>query len=67
MTLTTRRVAVIALACSASMASLAFAQANKGEIRIAHVHSLTGPLDGKITGQTTLRQSGAATWSTVAP
>ena len=45
MTLTTRRVAVIALACSASMASLAFAQANKGEIRIAHVHSLTGPLE----------------------
>ena len=45
MTLTTRRLAVIALACSASIASTAaFAQAG-GEIRIAHVHSLTGPLE----------------------
>lgn len=34
---------------------------------IVESFSLTGPLDGKITGQTTLRQSGAATWSTVAP
>ena len=45
MTPITRRVALIALACSASISSLAFAQANKGEIRIAHVHSLTGPLE----------------------
>ena len=42
MTLTTRRLAVIALACTAS---LSFAQANKGEIRIAHIHSKTGPLE----------------------
>ena len=39
---TTRRLAVIALACSAS---LGFAQANKNEIRIAHIHSKTGPLE----------------------
>ena len=39
---TTRRLAVIALACTAS---LAFAQSNKGEIRIAHIHSKTGPLE----------------------
>ncbi len=45
MTPITRRVALIALACSASISPLAFAQANKGEIRIAHVHSLTGPLE----------------------
>ncbi|MBX3610571.1 MAG: substrate-binding domain-containing protein [Hydrogenophaga sp.] len=38
----TRRLAVIALACTAS---LGFAQANKGEIRIAHIHSMTGPLE----------------------
>ena len=45
MTLTTRRLAVIALACSASLAtSLRLAQSG-GEIRIAHVHSLTGPLE----------------------
>ncbi len=45
MTLTTRRLAVIALACTASIAATAtFAQAG-GEIRIAHVHSLTGPLE----------------------
>jgi branched-chain amino acid transport system substrate-binding protein len=45
MTLTTRRLAVIALACSASIAStIALAQSG-GEIRIAHVHSLTGPLE----------------------
>jgi branched-chain amino acid transport system substrate-binding protein len=42
MTSTTRRLAVIALACTAS---LAFAQSSQGEIRIAHVHSLTGPLE----------------------
>jgi branched-chain amino acid transport system substrate-binding protein len=42
MTSTTRRLAVIALACTAS---LAFAQSGKGEIRIAHVHSITGPLE----------------------
>jgi branched-chain amino acid transport system substrate-binding protein len=42
MTHTTRRLAVIALACTAS---LAFAQSSQGEIRIAHVHSLTGPLE----------------------
>lgn len=29
--------------------------------------NLTGPLDGKITGSATLRQSGAATWNTVTP
>ncbi len=46
MSLTTRRAAVIALACAASLgSSLALAQAGKGEIRIAHVHSLTGPLE----------------------
>jgi len=39
---TTRRLAVIALACTAS---LGFAQSNKGEIRIAHIHSKTGPLE----------------------
>ena len=39
---TTRRVAVMALACTAS---LGFAQANKGEIRIAHIYSKTGPLE----------------------
>lgn len=39
---TTRRLAVIAIACTAT---LAFAQANKGEIRIAHIHSKTGPLE----------------------
>lgn len=39
---TTRRLAVIAMACTAT---LAFAQANKGEIRIAHIHSKTGPLE----------------------
>ena len=39
---TTRRLAVIALACTAT---LGFAQANKGEIRIAHIHSKTGPLE----------------------
>jgi branched-chain amino acid transport system substrate-binding protein len=38
----TRRLAVIAMACTAT---LAFAQANKGEIRIAHIHSKTGPLE----------------------
>jgi branched-chain amino acid transport system substrate-binding protein len=38
----TRRLAVIAMACTAT---LAFAQANKGEIRIAHVYSKTGPLE----------------------
>ena len=42
MTLTTRRLAVIALACTAS---LSFAQSNKVEIRIAHIHSKTGPLE----------------------
>jgi branched-chain amino acid transport system substrate-binding protein len=42
MTHTTRRLAVIALACTAS---LGFAQTKSGEIRIAHVHSLTGPLE----------------------
>jgi branched-chain amino acid transport system substrate-binding protein len=46
MSLTTRRATVIALACAASLgSSLALAQAGKGEIRIAHVHSLTGPLE----------------------
>ena len=44
MTLTTRRFAVIALACSTSFLSTA-ALADSGEIRIAHVHSLTGPLE----------------------
>jgi branched-chain amino acid transport system substrate-binding protein len=45
MTHTTRRLAVIALACSPSLATkLALAQSG-GEIRIAHVHSLTGPLE----------------------
>lgn len=39
---TTRRLAVLAIACTAT---LAFAQANKGEIRIAHIHSKTGPLE----------------------
>ena len=39
---TTRRVAVMALACTASMG---FAQSNKGEIRIAHIYSKTGPLE----------------------
>ena len=39
---TTRRVAVMALACTAS---LGFAQANKGDIRIAHIYSKTGPLE----------------------
>jgi branched-chain amino acid transport system substrate-binding protein len=39
---TTRRLAVIAMACTAT---LAFAQANKGDIRIAHIHSKTGPLE----------------------
>ncbi len=34
---------------------------------IVESFSLTGPLDGKITGQATLRQNGAATWSAVAP
>ena len=46
MTHTTRRLAVIALACSAALGtSLASAQASKGEIRIAHIHSKTGPLE----------------------
>jgi branched-chain amino acid transport system substrate-binding protein len=45
MTLTTRRFAVIALACSASLASSAALAQSGGEIRIAHVHSLTGPLE----------------------
>lgn len=44
MTHTTRRFAVIALACSASLGS-SLALAQSGEIRIAHVHSLTGPLE----------------------
>ena len=39
---TTRRLAVIALACTAT---LGFAQSNKGEIRIAHVYDKTGPLE----------------------
>ena len=39
---TTRRLAVIALACTAS---LGFAQSRSGEIRIAHIHSKTGPLE----------------------
>ncbi|MEY2682913.1 MAG: hypothetical protein RJA09_57 [Pseudomonadota bacterium] len=41
MTRTTRRLAVIALACTAV---LAHAQSNK-DIRIAHIHSKTGPLE----------------------
>jgi branched-chain amino acid transport system substrate-binding protein len=46
MTNPTRRLAVIALACAASLAtSFAAAQANKGEIRIAHVYDKTGPLE----------------------
>ena len=46
MTNPTRRLAVIALAGAASLAtSLAAAQANKGEIRIAHVYDKTGPLE----------------------
>ncbi|MFN3494046.1 MAG: ABC transporter substrate-binding protein, partial [Hydrogenophaga sp.] len=46
MTHPTRRLAVIALACAASLAtSFAAAQANKGEIRIAHVYDKTGPLE----------------------
>ena len=42
MTHITRRLAVLALACTAS---LAMAQSNKGEIRIAHVYDKTGPLE----------------------
>lgn len=42
MTNPTRRLAVIALACAASVAT---AQASKGEIRIAHVYDKTGPLE----------------------
>ena len=45
MTHTTRRFAVIALACSASIAATASFAQSGGEIRIAHVHSLTGPLE----------------------
>jgi len=46
MTNPTRRLAVIALACAASLAtSIASAQTNKGEIRIAHVYDKTGPLE----------------------
>ncbi|MDR7148509.1 branched-chain amino acid transport system substrate-binding protein [Hydrogenophaga palleronii] len=46
MTNPTRRLAVIALACAASLAaSVATAQASKGEIRIAHVYDKTGPLE----------------------
>jgi branched-chain amino acid transport system substrate-binding protein len=46
MTNPTRRLAVIALACTAALgSSMAMAQANKGEIRIAHIHSKTGPLE----------------------
>ena len=46
MTNPTRRLAVIALACAASLAaSVATAQAGKGEIRIAHVYDKTGPLE----------------------
>jgi branched-chain amino acid transport system substrate-binding protein len=42
----TRRLAVIALACAASLATtVASAQASKGEIRIAHVYDKTGPLE----------------------
>ena len=42
MTYTTRRLAVIALACTAT---LGFAQSKSGEIRIAHVYDKTGPLE----------------------
>ena len=42
MTHTTRRLAVIALACTAT---LGFAQSTSGEIRIAHVYDKTGPLE----------------------
>jgi branched-chain amino acid transport system substrate-binding protein len=45
MTHTTRRLAVIALACTASIACTAALAQSSGEIRIAHVHSLTGPLE----------------------
>jgi branched-chain amino acid transport system substrate-binding protein len=45
MTQTTRRFAVIALACSAALASTVALAQSGGEIRIAHVHSLTGPLE----------------------
>ncbi|QHE76970.1 substrate-binding domain-containing protein [Hydrogenophaga sp. PBL-H3] len=46
MTNPTRRLAVIAFACTAAFgASMAMAQASKGEIRIAHIHSKTGPLE----------------------
>jgi branched-chain amino acid transport system substrate-binding protein len=42
----TRRLAVIALACAASLSTtVASAQASKGEIRIAHVYDKTGPLE----------------------
>ncbi|MBR2819840.1 MAG: hypothetical protein IKE60_34540 [Reyranella sp.] len=34
---------------------------------IVEATNLDGPLDGKITGSATLRQTGAATWNTVAP
>jgi branched-chain amino acid transport system substrate-binding protein len=40
---TTRRLAVLALACTA--ATLSFAQSKTGEIRIAHIYSKTGPLE----------------------
>jgi branched-chain amino acid transport system substrate-binding protein len=43
MTQTTRRLAILALACTAT--TLAFAQAKPGEIRIAHIYSKTGPLE----------------------
>ncbi|MEZ5647319.1 MAG: substrate-binding domain-containing protein [Burkholderiaceae bacterium] len=43
MNLTTRRLAVLAIACTA--ATLSFAQSKSGEIRIAHIHSMTGPLE----------------------
>ena len=42
MMFTTRRLAVLALACTAT---LAFAQSRSGEIRIAHVYDKTGPLE----------------------
>ncbi|MDO9569506.1 MAG: substrate-binding domain-containing protein [Hydrogenophaga sp.] len=42
MTHPTRRLAVIALACTAT---LGFAQSTSGEIRIAHVYDKTGPLE----------------------
>ena len=45
MTHTTRRLAVIALACSTAIISSAALAQSGGEIRIAHVHSLTGPLE----------------------